>query len=147
MLECSGASFIGAGVLHRAFSERFHVIVRYLRHGLELVIPNRFVASSENPDREEKKRDAAVPSARRALTDTEEAKRRKNRVASIFLRLPLANSGEIYFFTPRELYFAQEETEWLGQIVDIENGNTLKARARARSCEDLRAKIYSPKIN
>lgn len=57
MLECSGASFIGAGVLHRAFSERFHVIVRYLRHGLELVIPNRFVASSENLDRKEKKKE------------------------------------------------------------------------------------------
>jgi len=59
MPECSGASFIGVGVLHRTFSEHFHVIARYLRHELVLSIPNRF-AGVERESRREKERDAAV---------------------------------------------------------------------------------------
>jgi len=111
--ECAAVRPLSA----RAFYiELFRIFARYrlcLRHGLELSIPNRSEAPGGNLGdietlasiwffarlrrRRYKKRER----------EGERERKEKSQIVSIFLRSSF--EAKIYFFTSRELYFAQEK--------------------------------------
>lgn len=102
----------------RAFYiELFRIFPRYrscLRHGLELPIPNRSAAPGGNLGEIERRWRLSSALLRVYIDgDTKKERERKRKrgkksqVVSIFLRSLL--KAKVYFFTPRELYFAQEK--------------------------------------
>lgn len=107
-----------------------------LRHGLELAIPNRSEAPGGNLAEIETLASLRLFARlrRRRYEKREREREKKSQVVSIFLRSLL--KAKVYFFTSRELYFAQEkarETRLNSRY--IENGNSRSRAAR----EDLRA--------